>query len=174
MPRVKTTVTEKGPGFAQLIAELAGAAVTIGVQGKEAEQQHENSELTVGEVAAIHELGLGVPERSWLRKWFDVNQTRIQTETREALTRVAARQVSRKKAMEELGYRWVQEIRDEIVSGRISPALSQSTIDRKGHSIPLYESGDLVNGITFKLFLANIKGIQDAGLRDAVRKGPRK
>lgn len=174
MPRVKTTVTEKGPGFAALIAELAGAAVTIGVQGKEAEQSHSNSDRTIGELAAIHELGLGVPERSWLRRWFDVNQTRIQQETREALSRVAARKVSRKKAMEELGYKWVEEIRDDIVSGKIRPALSQSTIDAKGHGIPLYESGDFVNAITFKLFLANVKGIKDASLREAARKGPRK
>ena len=27
--------------------------------------------LTVGEIAEKHEFGLGVPERSWLRGWFD-------------------------------------------------------------------------------------------------------
>jgi hypothetical protein len=171
---LKTTVTEKGPGFSQLIAELAGAAVTIGVQGDEAKEKHSNSERTKGEVAAIHELGLGVPERSWLRSWFDANQNRIQQETRDALTKVAARKVSRKKAMEDLGYSWVEQIRDNIVSGKITPALSASTVARKGHNTPLLESSDMVNAITFKLFLKSVKAIQDPSLRAAVRAGPKK
>lgn len=170
---IKTTVTEKGPGFSQLISELAGAALTIGVQGDEAKAPHSNSERTIGEVAAIHELGLGVKERSWLRSWFDANQERIQLQTRDALAKVAARKVSRKKAMEDLGYTWVKEIRDNIVSGKIRPALAQATIDLKGHSIPLLESTDMVNAITFRLFLAQIKSVNDPALRDALRKGPK-
>ncbi len=170
---IKTTITEKGPGFSKLIAELAGAAITIGVQGEEAKMAHKNSDRTIGEVAAIHELGLGVKERSWLRAWFDANQQRIQQQTRDALVKVAARQVSRKKVMEQLGYDWVEEIRDNIVSGKIRPALAQATIDRKGHDIPLLESADMVNAITFRLFLAQIKSVGDAALRDALRKGPK-
>lgn len=173
MIRVKGKVVEKGPGFEKLIAELAGGALFVGVQGDEAKMTHPNSDLSVGELAAVHELGLGVPERSWLRAWFDENNERIQAQTREALGRVARREVSRKRALEELGYGWVDEIRENIASGRIKPALSEETKRRKGHDIPLLESGTMMNAITFRLFLKQIKGIADPALRAALRAGPK-
>ncbi|MEY4507947.1 MAG: hypothetical protein RLZZ450_69 [Pseudomonadota bacterium] len=171
MLKVKTKVKEKGPGFAKLISELAGGTITIGVQGEEATMQHPNTDLSVGELAAVHELGLGVKERSWLRSWFDQNQARIQAETRAALAQVAVRRVSRKQALEELGYRWTDEIRENIQMGRITPPLAQATIDAKGHDIPLLESGVLMNSITFRLFLSQIKSVADPSLRAALRAG---
>ncbi len=170
MARVKVVVSEKGPGIGILVAELAGAEVRVGVQGEEAKAAHPNSEWTVGELAARHEMGLGVKERSFLRAWFDRNQARIQQQTRDALAQVAARKASRKKVMEQLGYEWVDEIRSDLASGKVRPALAPSTIKKKGHPIPLLESAELVNAITFRLFLAQVKSVADPALRDALRR----
>lgn len=171
MPRanVKVVISEKGPGIAAFAAELAGAELRIGVQGDEAAAQHPNSDMTVGALAEKHELGLGVPERSWLRAWFDRNQEKCQAETAAAMQLVMTKKLSRKKAMEQLGYKWVELIRDDIVSGKVTPALAASTIKRKGHGVVLWETGTLTNAITFRLFLAQIKSIKDPKVREVLR-----
>ncbi len=72
MVKVTTKVTDRDAGFRKMVGQLGEMGnVTIGVQGKEALEPHPSGDLTVGEVAAIHELGLGVPRRSWLISWFD-------------------------------------------------------------------------------------------------------
>lgn len=173
MIRVKTKVTDKDMGFKKLAAELSGAGtITLGVQGKEAEETHGDGPLTVGQVAAIHELGIRVPERSWLRSWMDVQETRMMSDMARAYQQVIKGQKSRKAAMADVGYQWVVELRDNIRSGKIRPALAAATVARKGHHTPLLDGGQLMNSITYKLYLNNIKGINDLGLREAVRKGP--
>ena len=169
MIRVKTTVTDKDHGYKKLAAELGGAGtLTLGVQGKEATQKHPESDLTIGQVAAIHELGIGVPERSWLRSWMDANEQRMKQETASAYAAFIAGRVSRKKALEGLGFKWVRELRENIELGRITPPLAASTIARKGHAIPLLATGSVKNAITFKLFLPQARNIKDPAERGRI------
>lgn len=173
MLKVRTKVVDRDKGFKKLAGELGGAGtITLGVQGDEAEKQHQDSELTIGQVAAIHELGLGVPERSWLRVWMDENAQRCRADLAAALQLVIQGSKSRRQALADVGYEWVKKLRENIRSGRIRPALAPSTVAAKGHGIPLLDSGDVMNSITYRLYLNQIKGIRDAGLREAVRKGP--
>jgi hypothetical protein len=173
MLKVTTSVKDIDKGFKKLAGELGGAGtITLGVQGEEAEKQHQNSELTIGQVAAIHELGLGVPERSWLRTWMDENEQRCRADMGAALQEVIRGRKSRKQALNDVGYKWVAAMRENIRSGRIRPSLAASTVAAKGHNIPLLDSGDVMNSITYRLYLNQIKGIRDAGLREAVRQGP--
>lgn len=168
---VKVSVTEKGPGFSVLAAELLGAELRVGVQGDEARAAHPNSEWSVGELAARHEMGLGVPERSFLRVWFDENEDRVTQQLREAFAQIAARKTTRKKALAALGYQWTQEIREFVASGKVTPALAASTVRRKKSTIPLVETATMVNAITYKLFLAQLKSIKDPAIREMLRRG---
>ncbi len=172
MAGVKVKVTDRDKGFNKLAAELGGmGTVTLGVQGDDATKPHPNSEWSVGELAYRHELGLGVKERSWLRVWMDTNQQRMLAETRAAYQQVMAGRTTRKKAMAALGYKWVAELRKNIADGNIRPPLAQSTVDRKGHSIPLLETATLANSISYKLFLKQIRSVQSRAEREVLRSG---
>lgn len=166
--RVKVSVSDKGPGFGVLAAELAGAEIRIGVQDEDAAKKHPTRGVTIGELAARHEMGLGMPERSFLRSWFDQNRDRTVRELASAEQQII-KGGSRKKIFERLGFIWTDEIRRNIASGKVRPVLKASTIRRKGHDTPLLETATLVNNVKFKLFLAQAKSIKDPKQREAVR-----
>ncbi len=169
--KTKMVVQDRGPGFQQLVADLAGAELTIGVHTEEGAQMHPDADMTVGEVMALHELGLGgQKERSWLRKFLDHNEARYTSMAAEAFRQIVAGG-SRKKLTERLGYVITDEMRGNIADGKITPALAASTIAAKGHSIPLLATAKGVNAITFKLKLRQIKSVaKEGGAREALRK----
>ena len=169
--RIKATVEDRDKGYKALASTLGEMGeITLGVQGEEALMQHPNSELSVGEIAAIHELGIGVPPRSWLREWMDENQARMLQETKAQLALVMEGKKSRNQALQELGYAWTKELRDRIWEGKITPPLSMTTVMAKGgETRPLLDTGTLMNSITYKVFLPMFKSIRDPSQRSAAR-----
>lgn len=168
MPRVR--VRDKDNGFKKLVAELGEmGSVTIGVQGKEATERHPSSDLSVGELAAVHELGLGVPRRSWLVDWIDAHADEMRTQTKAALVEVLARRTTRNKALTALGYNWTKQVRDRVAAGQVPPPLAASTVARKGHSTPLIDTNTLHNAITYRLFLPHKKSIRDPEQRGLIK-----
>lgn len=174
MLRTKVTVTDRDLGYKKLVSQLGEMGhVTLGVQGDEAEQIHPTAGIPIGQLAAAHELGLvpGAPARSWLRSWIDSNEARLGAETKAALQEVMAGRKTRNKALQELGYKWTAELRDNIWKGNIKPALSAITIARKGgETRPLLDTYTLMNTITYRLFLPQIRSIRDKAQRMILRK----
>lgn len=172
--RSKVDINDVDKGYRRLVATLGEmGAVHLGVQGEKALEQHPNSELSIGEVAAIHELGLSGghrTRRSWLMDWVDANQDRLVQETKAELQAVMAGHKTRNQALIALGYKWTQELRDNIWDGKIRPPLRPSTIAAKGHSIPLLDSHALSNAITYKVFLPQLKSILDRAQREIARR----
>lgn len=166
-------ITDSDPGFRRLAGELGEmGSVVIGVQGEEAAQAHPGGSLTVGQLAAAHELGLvpGAPPRSWLRAFMDANVDRLKAETASELRLVLSGGKTRKQALQDLGYKWTAEIRDRIWRGEVQPALKASTVQRKrGEWRPLLDTGTLMNSITYRVFVPNLKSIKDTAQRAAVR-----
>lgn len=151
-------ITSKG-SLHKHVQELAQlGAVTLGVQGREAGQAHKPDPKakggpspaiqTIGEIAEQHELGLGVPERSWLRAWVDAHEAMIRTDAGKAMRRVLEGKLTREQALEILALKWQGAIQQWIADGRVQPPLSQTTIDRKGSSVPLIDTGQLRSAIT--------------------------
>lgn len=154
-------ITSKG-SLAKHVQELAQlGAVTLGVQGREASATHtpdpkaqpkgpqpRQSIQTIGEIAERHELGLGVPERSWLRAWVDAHEGMIRADAGKAMRRVLEGKLTREQALEILALKWQGAIQQWIADGRVQPPLSQVTIDRKGSSVPLIDTGQLRSAIT--------------------------
>lgn len=172
MPRVRVrgSTKDKDLGFKRLAAELGElGSVTLGVQGKEAKERHPNAEMSVGELAALHELGLGVPRRSWLIDWLAANEGRMRKQAAEAFQHVMARRTTRNKALIALGYEWTAQIRQRIVSGQVPPPNAPATIERKGHGIPLLDTNVLHNSITYRVFLRMKKSIRDAAQRGLIK-----
>lgn len=93
------------------------------------------SSATLSEIAAAHEFGLGVPERSFIRAWFDANEQRLRTEVTESMRQEVA---GDKGAVEKHAHKWANELRDWIVRGEgnlrlLSP---QTVIEKEHHGLP--------------------------------------
>lgn len=146
------TVTDKDQGYAKMLKALGPmGGLRLGVQGKEASLVHKDAKgkaATVGKIAEIHELGLGVPVRSWLRGWVDENKDTIIADSKAALQLVIMGKFTRKQALDLLGVKWVAAIQKRISDGGWAEPLSALTIKRKGSSKPLIDTGLFRSAIT--------------------------
>lgn len=127
--------------------------VTVGIHvGENAKVDYHGrpGSASLIEVASAHEFGLGVPERSYLRSWFDANRQRI---TRELVAAERSEFQGNTGAIDNLALRWQSELR-RWVTGReehLEP-LSASTISAReragiGQETPLFATGQLVEAI---------------------------
>lgn len=171
MTKFQLKVTDRG---AQKLVRQASqfrgrVALLVGVQGAKAAVKHgekpkrKNPETvepektdepqgpTVAEIAEAHEFGLGVPERSWLRSWFDEHQNEIKEDIRKVTRGVLMGKISREQALKLLGVKYQGQIQKRISDGKITPPLSDYTKDKKGSSVPLIDTGQLRSAISWKL-----------------------
>ncbi len=127
-----TTQTKDNGADALLLAlsraRPGGPGVDVGIIGEG--DQHQDTGLTVAEVAEFHEFGLGVPQRSFIRAWVDGAQDQIKDFQRKLALRIIRSEITREQALELLGIWAVGEIQKRIAEG-IAPDLDQKTIDRK-------------------------------------------
>lgn len=171
----KVTISDRDHGFKKLAASLGEMGqITIGVQGKEADARHDPEDPespTVGELAAMHELGLGgMRSRSFVRAWMDDNAERMVRETATQFKAVLARTTTRNAALIKLGYAWTADMQKRMDDGRVTPPISAATAAKKGHTKPLIETYKLRNSVTYKVWLPQVKSIRDPSQRAAIRK----
>ncbi len=149
--------------FASLPSEFKIEAGIFEEEGSKAKRRGKKakkaSKLTLAEVAAIHEFGaiikdefgnkIGeIPQRSFLRAWFDANKERIQAFF---VSRLAAEGPENwRKACNQLAL-WIEGELRRNVKKRIPPPLAESTILRKGSTVPLIDSSQLVNSLTARV-----------------------
>lgn len=107
--------------------------------------------MTVLEVATIHEFGTStIPERSFIRAYFDENQTRIRKMMTALMGSVIEGKRTKEQVLEILGQKLVGEIQARIAA-RIPPPLAPETVRRKGSDVPLIDTGQLRSSITYKV-----------------------
>lgn len=121
----------------------------VGIQGRKAEEKKANG-LTVAALGAIHEFGLGVTERSWLRGWFDENQVEIAEDLRKAGRGILLGRFTRERILDVLGLKYVGQIQARIARN-IPPPLAAATIRKKGSSVALIDTNQLRSAITHML-----------------------
>lgn len=150
MARVRVSVTSRDHGAERTKRRLrdlaASPAVEVGIIGDQAAADHGEG-VTVGRLAEWHEYGLGVPERSWLRGWVDSAESTIAEAMRRLTERSVKGRVTPQQAALQLGVWCVGKIQQRIARG-IEPALHERTIERKGSSVPLIDTGQLRQSIT--------------------------
>lgn len=161
----RLSVRDTDPRFEKVRGALGHAfTVLVGVQGEKAAEVHSGGQpsgfaelpardrqaepQTVAEIANEHEFGLGVPERSWLRAWVDENQPMIRNDLRRAAMRILEGKLTIQQAADLLGSKYVASIQTRIANG-IAPANAPSTIERKGSSTPLIDTGQFRSAITY-------------------------
>lgn len=116
------------------------------------EHNETDEKTTLVQVATVHEYGLGVPERSFLRAWFDEEGEKAKEAFRRVYEAVIAGKYDAKTGLERLGLAFVGRIQNRISKG-IEPELADVTIKRKRSSKPLINTGQLRSSIRHRLDL---------------------
>lgn len=141
----------KTSGYKAALKLLSSTEVTVGIHESEGSQQHDGADLTVRELAEIHEFGQGVPERSFIRAWHDANADEARKVLRDQLRVAVKRREPLQVGLERFAL-WAQaDVQKFISAGNVKPELADSTKDRKGSSIPLIDTGVLRSAILGKV-----------------------
>jgi len=152
----RVTDTDRGAkALLRRASELAARRhVRVGILADEPKKEHagENAGVTLLEVAAAHEFGVPghIPQRSFIRATVDEKREEI-TALQVKLARLAlAGKLTVDAALDQLGAKVAGMCQNRIAEG-LEPALAQETIDRKGSSTPLVDTGQLRSSITWKV-----------------------
>lgn len=145
--------TERWEAVLARVVELGRAEVRAGVVGPKAQEIHGDTGLTNAVIGLIHELGLGVPERSFVRKTlrdpaFVAEFSALQARIAKA---VLAGKMDRDRALGLLGAFAAGKIQRTIVDDQVEPELQPATVERKGSSKVLVDTGQLVGAIGFEI-----------------------
>ncbi len=141
-------------GWANILARMTSgkdSQVSVGVVGSAADQPHEDSKLTVGEVALLQEFGNDhIPSRPFVRQaivWGDhAGVKRIMAKVAKDMLRGTPEHV----ALAEAG-RWaVRKIRASIAS-RVFVPNAPATVLRKGHDYTLRDSYQMSKAVSFEI-----------------------
>jgi hypothetical protein len=152
---VNTRVADRDLGAKKLIEALTKhASVSVGIHEAEGSEQHQGTEMTIVDIAAVHEFGseaAGIPQRSFIRDWFDETRTENEANlTKLGKAVVTGKLPSADVALEQFGLRAAGDVKKRIIDG-INPELEDATIDRKGSSTPLVDKGQLLGSIMHKV-----------------------
>jgi hypothetical protein len=161
------TVSDKDQGYSALVSRIFGLdspKISVGIHEEDGAHDHEG--LTVVALAAIHEFGLGVPERSFIRAWFDENESRAAEALRRLLVSVIEEKRSPNQALEAFALWAVGEIQARMARG-IAPELAESTIARKGSSVPLIDTGQLRSSISYQILGSDGETVKKHGTSEA-------
>lgn len=153
-----TTNAVKGTdkGARALLARLGHkpGRVRVGILDDASKQPHPGDEpgaLTLLEVAAIHEFGApaaGIPQRSFIRAGVDELAAEIKDAQRALAKRVVAGDLTMDAALEQLGALVAGKLQARIAAG-IAPPNAPATIEKKGSSTPLIDTGQLRSSMTW-------------------------
>jgi len=122
----------------------ASVSVEIGIFEQDGGEAAEG--LTVAALGFIHEFGVGVPQRAFLRGWYDSHSSEIETRFLQILAGAPTVQ----QAFDRFSL-WAQA---EIQKGFSSPplkGLSEETKRKKGSSTPLVDTGALKAAVRVKV-----------------------
>ncbi len=140
---VKISDVDKGyTARLRAIRSLDGKVTSrVGIFGQKAAEEHDqDSGLSTGELAAIHEFGAGnVPARSFVRGWIDESGAAIQAQLKETATNVVRGRFDVYAGMHRFG-QWADLRMSTRITGHIPPPLAPATVRRKGHNVPLIDT----------------------------------
>ncbi len=130
--------------------------VKIGVlASKGGAAAHGPDQISLIELAAIHEFGspaAHIPERSFIRATFNIRRVNA---LRDMVARLAkaiiTNDLAPERALAMLGAWGAAEVKNTITEIDIPPPLADSTVQAKGSSKPLVDTGLLKNSISYEV-----------------------
>lgn len=122
--------------------DLSRKKILVGIVGAE------NSEVI--KIAMTHEYGLsGMPERSFIRKSFDLDQDKLNAIITAAVNKVLSGELTADAAANQIGAQAVQLVQNFIDDNRVKP---RSNFAKKTQHTTLYETGTHIRDrITYKV-----------------------
>lgn len=135
------------------LAAIQDKKLYVGIQGKEASEQHRGDEpgVTVGEVAFKNYYGApGVPARPWLRVAALEHSRTFGLAAQKAISAVTKRGADVDTALGLVGALMVGKVQETISDG-VPPPNSAKTIKGKGSSKPLIDTGHLRQAHTWQI-----------------------
>lgn len=177
----KITIKDDSTLYDRLTSDLnklKGAVLIVGVVGDE--PHSEENEITMPELAAVHEYGvkikvtdamrgyfqaigypmkssttqIEIPERSFIRKTYDDKEKDIRRKAKSLVKRLIQGKITAQQLMDKLGVLVVSMIR-KTIDDIDSPPLSQMTKDRRkgksGKESPLQDTGRLWQSIDYEV-----------------------
>ena len=91
-----------------------------------------------------------IPERSYLRAWFDENVDALQVTLERLIGQIVEGKISGRAALEMIGGYVVTHVQAYMIDLKTPPNVP-STIARKGSSNPLIDTGQLKDAITWRV-----------------------
>lgn len=144
-------VTVKDNGYNALVktlTEAAHAQVNIGISAADGAHAYDSGR-SLAEVAEIHEFGLDprIPQRSFVRGWFDENRNMAQIRLRLEMSKVVRQAQSYATGLQVFADYCARGMKDRIDTRAALAANAPSTIAKKGFDYPLVETGVLRHAI---------------------------
>lgn len=139
-------------GFLDRFRNIGKPKVYIGVPFK-ANVIHKDTKLNMATLLAIHTLGApsrGIPKRDALLPPLKENAGEYARLLAQGIKNNLANGEPVEQVYEKLGMLATNDVKAYFVSGNFVP-LKQSTIDAKGSSKPLIDSGELRNSISYEI-----------------------
>lgn len=147
------TVKDVDKGYRKLVDRVYGLEkpeIKIGVFESDADHEYDDG-ITLIEVAITNEFGTDrIPERSFIRAWFDENAEKCRESIRVMMVAVLEGKYTKHQALELVAQKWVGEIQKRMAEG-IPPPNAPATIEMKGSSVPLTDTGQLRSSITYAI-----------------------
>jgi hypothetical protein len=148
--------------FERLPSEILIEAGIFQEKGAERKKGRKAAKLSLLEIAACHEFGallkdatgevIGeIPQRSFLRAWFDANEEKVQAAFVRRLSQEGPENWA--KALNQVAL-WIEaELKRNVRKGGTPPfePLKEATKERKKSTKPLIDTGQLVNAIMAKV-----------------------
>lgn len=137
-------------GLLERIAALGEPKVYVGIPSSENARVGATNNATI---AAVHELSApsrGIPARPFLIPTIKNNADKYVQLMAQGFKTALQDKSKADEVYEKIGLVASNDVKDYIVSGNFVP-LKESTIDRKGSSKPLLDTGELRNSISYEV-----------------------
>lgn len=149
MPILKNT---NGKGLQKIEAflkDMQGHKLYVGVTKSSNSRPKDGASNAL--IAYVHEFGVGVPERSFLRSTvLEQAQKYVKIQRDNIIPAIKSGVMTAEEAYRRLGIVASNDVKLKITNGPFT-ALDQKTIDRKGSSKPLIDTGELRQSITYEV-----------------------
>ncbi len=166
--QVKIDSTDLGIGKLKAdLATLAASRVTIGWQGASGAEVHPDSNVTMATLAKFHEFGtVRMPARPAVRITYDRHASEFRDTLRASTARMIDRQSDVDVELRSVGQFMVDKLRETILAAaEWARPLAQSTIDAKGHSLPLIDTDAYYDAASFAIRSAGPDGSVSTAIR---------